>query len=337
MIRRILAAASVFFLSASPAIAQSVNVLTSRQPDLIAPLLEAFTAETGIEVNSLFLKKGMSERLKAEGRNSPVDVVMTTDIGNLIAVVNAGATQAADTSGAIAEIPAQFRDPAGQWFGLTARARLVYASKDRVSEDSFTYEQLAGPAFEGRLCTRSGQHPYNIALFASLIAHHGEAKAQDILAGLKANMARTPQGNDRAQAKGVFSGECDVALGNSYYLGLMATNEKEPEQQDWFGALKVIFPNSDGRGTHMNISGMAMAKHAPNRGNAQRLMDFLASPEAQQLYAELVYEYPVNAAVPASDLVSSFGTFKRDTLDLATIADLRDEASRLVDIVGYDN
>ena len=246
------------------------------------PLLDAFTEETGITANVLRLSKGMAERISAEGVNSPADVIFTVDIGRLSGAKDAGITQAVDSEAIKANIPSQFRDPDGHWFGLTTRGRVVYASRERVAQESITYAELADPKWQGRICMRSGQHPYNIALFASVIAHEGEAAAEKWLTGLKNNLARKPDGNDRAQAKGIYSGECDLGLGNTYYVGLMKTNDKNPEQKDWAASIKVLFPDSDGRGTHVNISGMAMAKHAPNRENALALMEFLASGRAQE-------------------------------------------------------
>ena len=314
-----------------------VNIYSYRQPQLIAPLLDVFTAETGIKTNVLFLNKGLVERVQAEGANSPVDLIFTVDIGRLSQAKKNGITQPAGTEQIESNIPEAFRDSEGHWFGLTTRGRVVYASKERVKQNDITYEELADPKWRGRICTRSGQHSYNLALFASMIAHHGEGAAEKWLSGLKANLARKPNGNDRAQAKGIFSGECDLGIGNTYYVGLMMTNEKEPAQKDWANSIKVLFPNGNDRGTHVNISGMALAKHAPNRGNAIKLMEFLASAEGQEIYAEQVFEYPVKPGAKASEIVKSFGDIKSDALSLNDIADNRKAASIMVDKVGYDD
>lgn len=316
--------------------AEEVNIYSYRQPQLIEPLLDSFTAETGIKTNVLFLDKGLVERIKAEGTNSPVDLILTVDIGRLSQAKTEDVTQPVVDQAVNGNIPTEFRDPDGHWFGLTTRGRVVYASKDRVEQDEITYEELADPKWKGRICTRSGQHSYNLALFASLIAHHGEEATEKWLAGLKDNLARKPNGNDRAQAKGIFSGECDIGLGNTYYVGLMMTNEKEPEQKEWAKALKVLFPNGGDRGTHVNISGMALAKHAPNKENAIRLMEFLASAEGQEIYAERVFEYPVKPGAKISEIVESFGEINPDKLGLDEIAKNRKAASILVDKVGYD-
>ena len=328
---------TTLFASASYASAETVNIYSYRQPDLIEPLLSRFTEKTGIETQVQFLKKGMAEKLAAEGANSPADVILTVDIGRLSGLANKGLTQPLENSVISSNVPAEYRSKDGTWFGLTTRGRVVYASVDRVAQDSITYEDLADPKWKGRICTRSGQHSYNIALFASMIANKGAEYTENWLSGLKANLARKPDGNDRAQAKGIFSGECDLGIGNTYYVGLMQNNEKNPEQKEWAKSLKVLFPNSEDRGTHVNLSGMALAKHSPNKDAAVKLMEFLSSGEAQQIYAELVYEYPIKPDTKPSATVAGFGEIKPDTLSLETIAGLRKEASRLVDKVGYND
>ena len=332
-------AAFLAFATAVPAIAsaETVNIYSYRQPDLVAPLLAEFTKQTGIETQVQFLKKGMVEKLKAEGVNSPADVILTVDIGRLSGITGEGLTQPVNNETINSNIPANYRDPAGSWFGLTTRGRVVYASKDRVAQDAITYEELADPKWKGRICTRSGQHAYNIALIASMIANKGAEFTETWLTGVKENLARKPDGNDRAQAKGIFSGECDLGIGNTYYVGLMQNNAKDPEQKDWAASMKVLFPNTEDRGTHVNVSGMALAKHAPNKEAALKLMEFLSSGTAQELYAEVVYEYPVKPGTKPSDTVAGFGEIIPDTLSLDAIAKLRKEASRLVDKVGYDD
>ena len=330
--------AAATLLSVSGALAaEEVNIYSYRQPQLIAPLLEAFTAETGIQTNVLFLDKGLVERVKAEGVNSPVDLIFTVDVGRLSQAKTEDVTQAVNDEAINANVPPSYRDPDGHWFGLTTRGRVVYASRERVEQNEITYEELADPKWKGRICIRSGQHAYNIALFASMIAHHGEEEAGKWLEGVKANLARKPNGNDRSQAKSIFAGECDVALGNTYYVGLMLTDDDEPEQKDWANSIKVLFPNREDRGTHVNISGMALAKHAPNRENALRLMEFLASAEAQEIYANQVFEYPVKPGAQISDIVKSFGEIKPDTLPLDEIVKNYKAASTLVDKVGFDD
>lgn len=336
---RLAAAALAAGIAYAPFAAQAdgvVNIYSYRQPDLIKPLLDAFTAETGIETEVLFLDSGIDERIAAEGSNSPADLIFTVDIGRLAGAKDAGVTQPVDNEAINANIPEQYRDSEGHWFGLTTRGRVLYASKDRVDQDTITYEELADPKWKGRICTRSGQHVYNIALFASMIAHKGAEEAETWLEGFKENLARKPDGNDRAQAKAVHAGECDIGLGNTYYVGLMKTNEKEPVQKEWAESIKVLFPNGEDRGSHVNISGMALAKHAPNKDNAIKLMEFLSSPNGQQIYAEQVFEYPIGPGTEASEIVKSFGEIKPDALPLEEIAKHRKAASEMVDRVGFD-
>lgn len=333
-----LSVAAAFLALTAPARADGeVNIYSYRQPDLIQPLLDAFTKETGITANVLFLDKGLVERIQAEGANSPADVILTVDISRLTEAKDAGVTQPLVNETINKDIPANFRDPDGNWFGLTTRGRVVYASKERVPQNDITYEELADPKWKGKFCTRDGQHSYNVGLIASMIAHHGEAETEKWLAGLRDNLSKKPDGGDRDQAKAIFAGECDIALGNSYYVGLMLTNDKEPQQKEWASAIKVLFPNAKDRGTHVNISGMALAKNAPNKENAVKLMEFLSAGEAQKIYAEQVFEYPVLPGAEPSDVVKSFGTIKPDSLALAEIAANRKKASELVDKVGYND
>ena len=322
---------------AGPALADGeVNIYSYRQPELIQPLLDEFTKETGITTNVLFLDKGLVERIQAEGANSPADVILTVDIGRLVEAKDGGVTQPLASDVINKDIPAQYRDPDGNWFGLTTRGRVVYASKERVAQNDITYEELADPKWKGKICTRDGQHSYNIGLFASMIAHHGAEYTENWLKSVKENLARKPDGSDRSQAKSIAAGECDLALGNTYYVGLMLTNDKEPEQKEWASAIKVLFPNAADRGTHVNISGMSLAKNAPNKDNAVKLMEFLSAGDAQKIYAEQVFEYPVMPGAEPSDVVKSFGPIKPDSLSLADIAANRKKASELVDKVGFN-
>ena len=320
---------------AIPAVAQEeVNVYSYRQAFLVEPLFQGFTEETGIKVNVVFAKKGLAERLQREGANSPADLIFTVDIGRLNEVVEKDLVQAVDSKVLTENIPAQYREPGNLWFGLTTRTRSVYASKERVDlADIQRYEDLADPKWKGKICTRSGKHPYNLALIASMIAHHGEAEAESWLRGVKANLARKPQGNDRAQVKAIYEGECDLSLGNNYYLGNML---QDPDQTKWAEAVNITFPNTNDRGTHVNISGMALTKSAPNKANAIRLMEYLTGKTAQTIYAEENFEYPVNPTVEPSELVASWGSFKSDELALSKIASLRKAAAQLVDKVGFD-
>lgn len=326
--------AVTILLTTPVAAADEVNVYSYRQPFLIKPMFDLFTKETGIEVNTVFAKKGLVERLESEGANSPADLIFTVDVGNLSSAVEAGVTQSVSSDTLAANIPAEFRDQDGHWFGLTNRARIIVTSKERVPEGEITsYEDLAKPMYEGRICTRSGKHVYMNALFASMIAHHGEEDTRAWLTGLKDNLARAPQGNDRAQVKAISEGECDIAIINSYYMGAMQTNE---EQFEWAASVNIVFPNQSDRGTHMNIAGMSLTAASPNKENAVKLMEFLSSDLAQAMYAEQNHEYPVNQSVQPSALVRSWGEFDHDPLPLSELVEHRVTASKMVDEVGYD-
>jgi iron(III) transport system substrate-binding protein len=319
---------------AAPALAEEVNVYSHRQPELIQPLFDAFTAETGITVNVAFVDKGMVERLQSEGDRSPADLVMTVDIARLSQVVEAGVTQPVESEVLAANIPAEFRDPAGHWFALTTRARIVYASKERVADGEVTtYEDLADPKWRGRICTRPGTHDYNLALTAGIIAHHDEAVARTWAEGLKANLAKKPEGGDRDQVKSIWAGECDIALGNTYYMGKMLADD---EQKEWANAVRIVFPAFENGGTHVNVSGVAMTKAAPNRDAALKLMEFLSSDAAQKVYAETNHEFPVKPGVARSDLVKSWGEFTPDAVNLADLAKLRPAALKLMEEVNFD-
>ena len=319
---------------ASTAVAQEVNVYSYREPALIQPLMDAFTAQTGVAVNVAFLNKGLIERLRAESRRSPADLVFTVDISRLHGVKDAGLTQPVQNDALTNNIPAEFRDPENHWFGLTTRARIIYASKDRVAPNEVaTYEGLADSKWKDRICTRSGTHSYMLALTAAYLHHHGEAETLDWLKAVKSNLARKPQGNDRAQVKAIWAGECDIALGNTYYMGQMLA---DPEQQDWANSVSVEFPIFEDAGTHVNVSGMALTKSAPNRDDAIRLMAFLASPKAQEIYAADNFEYPIAPGTQADPLVQSWGSFEADTVNLTTIAKLRAEALRLTELADFD-
>lgn len=330
-------AAGIAYLPVAAFAQNVVNIYSYRQPDLIKPVLDAFTAQTGIKTEVLFLDKGLEDRILAEGTNSPADVILTIDIARLANAKAKGVTQALNDADINANLPAEYRDPEGHWFGLTKRARVIYASKDRVGDGPITYAELADPKWKGKICMRSGQHDYNLALFSAAIAHWGAEKTEKWMTGLKNNLARKPDGGDRPQAKAIMAGECDIALGNSYYVGLMMTNEKDPEEKKWANAIKVKFPTFENGGTHFNISGAALTKNAPHHDDAVKLIRFLSSDKAQQIYAEQVFEYPVEVGLEPSTIVKGFGTYKADTLPLSEIAKNRKAASEMVDRVGVDD
>ena len=328
-------AALALMTTALPVLAEEVNVYSHRQPELIQPLIDAFTAETGIAVNVAFVDKGMAERLQAEGDRSPADLLLTVDIARLLQIVEAGVIQPVQSDVLEANIPAEYRDPADQWFGLTARARIIYASKDRVKPGEVTtYEDLASDKWKGRICTRSGTHDYNVALTSAILAHHDAAYTEAWLNGVKANLARKPDGGDRDQVKAIWAGECDIAVGNTYYMGQMLA---DPEQKAWAESVNVVFPQFEAGGTHMNISGIAMTKSAPNKDAALKFMEWLSSDAAQKIYAETNHEYPVKPGVERSALVAGWGDFTPDALPLADVAARRAEALKLIETVDFDN
>ncbi|MBU3824026.1 MAG: Fe(3+) ABC transporter substrate-binding protein [Candidatus Oceanisphaera merdipullorum] len=330
-----LSAAALLVASfAGQAFAEEVNVYSNRQDFLIKPIIDTFTKETGIDVNVVFLKDGMGERLEREGRLSPADLLLTVDVSRLMEVVDKDLTQPVKSEILEENIPAQYRAADGQWFALTTRARAIYTSKDRVGKrDDITYEELADPKYKGKICTRSGKHPYNVALTSSMIDEHGVEFTKTWLEGVKANLAQKPQGGDRDQIKAVNDGVCDYALGNSYYYGVMLSDDNDSETAE---GVYINFPNQADRGTHVNISAVALAKHAKNKDAAIKLMEFLASDEAQHLYASVNHEYPVKAGVEPSALVKGWGDFAADKRPLVDVAKHAKTAVQLVDEVKFD-
>ncbi|MFS2205364.1 Fe(3+) ABC transporter substrate-binding protein [Variovorax sp. Varisp36] len=326
-------------LTALPAHAANdeLTLYTTREPALIQPLISAFSAQSNVKVNTVFVKDGLLERVKAEGARSPADVLMTVDIGALIDLVDGGVTQPVKSPALESAIPANLRGADGQWFSLSLRARVLYADK-ALPLASFRYEDLASPKYKGKVCIRAGQHPYNTALVAALIAHDGEAKAEQWLRGVKANLARKATGGDRDVARDILGGICDVGLANSYYVGQMKSSKEGTDARKWGDAIKVVRPTfAKSGGTHVNISGAAVAKNAPQRANAVKLLEFLVSEPAQALYAQTNYEYPVRKGVALDPIIaSSIGELKADPLPVAEIAKYRKQASALVDKVGFD-
>jgi len=318
----------------SPAQSSEVNVYTYRETKLIQPLFDAFSKDTGIKVNVISASSGLEQRIKSEGANSPADVLLTVDIGRLEDAVKAGITQPIQSAALDQAVAPQYRDPEGHWYGISMRARVVYASKDRVKDSALSYEDLADPKWKGKICIRSGQHIYNNALIAAYIAHYGEAKAEEWLRGLKANLAQKPSGGDRETARDVAAGKCDLGVGNTYYWALMQTSAN---QKAWAEATRVILPTFKDGGTHVNLSGVVLAKHAPNKANAMKLIEWLAGDTAQRMYADINFEYPIRAGIAINPIVASYGTLKADSLPLAKIAEHKKAASTLVDKVGFNN
>jgi iron(III) transport system substrate-binding protein len=327
-----LAAASIV---ATSAFAQGeVNVYTYRETKLIQPLFDAFTKETGIKVNVVSAANGLEQRIRTEGANSPADVLLTVDISRLEAAVREGITQPIKSEVLDKVVAPRYRDPEGHWYAVSMRARIVYASKERVKQDALNYEDLGSPAWKGKICIRSGQHYYNTALFAAYVVKHGEAQAEQWLTGLKNNLAQRPSGGDRETARDVAAGKCDLGIGNTYYYGLMLNN---PAQKPWADATRVILPTFKGGGTHVNVSGVVLTRHAPNKANAMKLIEWLAGEQAQQMYANMNFEYPIRAGVALNPTVASYGKLNAEQMPLSAIADKSKAAANLVDKVGFNN
>ena len=337
---RALAATAALLCFAPPGVTTAsasgeVNVYTYRETKLIQPLFDAFTADSGIKVNVVSASSGLEQRMKAEGANSPADVLLTVDIGRMDEAVKAEVTQPIKSDVIDEIVPPQYRDPDGHWAGISMRARVIYASKDRVKQEAITYEELADPKWKGKICIRSGQHIYNNGLFAAYVARYGEAKAEDWLRGLKANLAQKPSGGDREAARDVAAGKCDIGIGNTYYWALMMN--RDPDKKPWAEATRVVLPTFVGGGTHVNLSGVLLARHAPNRANGVKLIEWLAGEKAQRLYADQNYEYPVRAGVALNPTIAGYGKLSADPLPISKIAANRKAASTLVDKVGFDN
>ena len=317
-------------------IAKEVNVYSYRQPILIDPFFEEFTKTTGIKVNVLHAKKGLLERVISEGANTPADLVLTVDIARLSQFVQKDLLMEVNSVILNKNIPSHLRDSNNKWFTLSKRARILAVSKDRVSDNSIkNIEDLADPRWRGKICTRPGSHDYNRSLLASIIAANGEEKAEEWASNLVLNLARKPEGNDRAQAKAVHEGVCDIAVMNTYYFGKMKFNEKNPEQKEWAKSINLIFTNQDNRGNHINVAGGGVVKYSKNKDNAIALLEFLTQPEAQILYSKMNYEYPVNPNVEPSEELSSWGVFIEDQLPVERLAELAPTAQKIIDRVGW--
>lgn len=336
-LKRIFLATALVLPASLPAFAdEALTLYTTREPGLIQPLLDAWTNESKVKVNTVYIKDGMLERIKAEGENSPADLLMTVDAGNLIDLVEAGVTQPVVSEKLNTAVPKNLRGEDNQWYALSMRARVLYADKSFPTAD-WHYEQLSNPEYKGKVCLRSGQHPYNTAMIAAMIAHHGEAKTEEWLRGVKANLARKATGGDRDVARDILGGICDIGLANSYYVGHMKNAKEGSDARQWGDAIQVIKPTFEGGGTHVNISGAALARHAPNKEKAVELMEYLVSAPAQQIYAKANYEYPVVQGIELDPIIKdSIGEIQVDAIPLTEIVKHRKQASLLVDKVGFD-
>jgi len=328
---------TILFFFSFNALASEVNVYSGRKEKLIKPLLDRFTAQTGIKTNLVTAKADkLLTRLKNEGRNTPADIFITVDAGRLYRAKQAGVFASVNSDVLNSAVPEHLRDPEGQWVGLSQRARVIFYAKDRVKpEDLSTYENLASEHWKRKICIRGSGNIYNQSLVASLIAANGTDTAQQWSNQLVNNMARPPKGGDRDQIKAAAAGQCDIAIANTYYYGSMLANKKDPSQVKAAQAMGVFWPNQSGRGTHVNISGAGVTKHAKNPDNALKLLEFLVSPESQKWYAEVNFEYPVIENAEISDLVKSWGTFKSDKLNLDVLGRNNAEAVRTMDRAGW--
>ena len=317
--------------------AQEVNIYSHRQPFLINPFLEEFTKKTGIKTNVVYSTKGLAQRLKAEGQNSPADVILTVDIGRLYIYEDYNLLLPINSEVLNDNIPSHLKSPNNTWYGLSKRSRVIVSSKERVNASKIKrIEDLANPEWKGRICSRPGSHVYNRALMASIIAANGEEKAEQWAKSFVSNLARRPQGNDRAQVKAIFEGQCDIAIINNYYFGKLKYSE-DPQQQEWAKTVNLIFPNqgNDDRGAHINISGGGIAIHSKNKDNAIKLLEFLSGEVSQNLYGKINFEYPANPKIsPASELIG-WGIPKEDKIPIIRIAELGPVAQRIIDRVGW--
>lgn len=320
-----------------PTTGGEVNLYTHRHYEADEALFEQFTEATGIKVN--IVKAGadeLIERLRSEGPGSPADLLVTADAGRLVRAQNAGLLQPVKSEILERDIPANLREPAGYWFGLTLRARVIAFAKDRMNLDELsTYEALAEPAWKGRLLVRSSSNIYNQSLLASIIAHSGEEAATAWARAVRMNMARPPQGSDRDQMRAVAAGLADAAIVNTYYLGLLATSS-DPADRNVAQKIGVFFPNQDDRGTHVNISGAGVTRHAKNPENAIALLEYLVASARQSEFAKATFEYPVNPAAEWSPLITGWGTFKADKLDLSELGKHNATATRAFDLAGWE-
>jgi iron(III) transport system substrate-binding protein len=318
------------------AAAQEVNVYSARQEVLIKPLMDRFTEQTGIRVNLVAGRAdALVQRLQSEGRNTRADVLLTVDAGNLNRAMEMGLFQPVRSQALEQAVPAHLRDDQGRWVALSVRARPILYARDRVDPAELrSYADLADARWRGRVCVRSSDNVYNQSLVAAMIASQGTEATERWVRGLVGNFARPPRGGDRDQIKAVAAGQCDLTLANTYYLAAMladgAADERSAAQR-----VGIAWPEQGGRGVHVNVSGAGITRHAPNRDNAQRLLEFMVSEEAQRWYAEANHEYPVRADVPASEALRAFGDFEAEQLPLATLGQYNAEAVRLMDRAGW--
>jgi iron(III) transport system substrate-binding protein len=315
---------------ALPAGADEVVVYSARNEQLIKPLFDAYTRETGVKIKFITDKEGaLLQRLKAEGANTPADMLLTVDAGNLWEAAREGVLKPLQSKTLETNIPAHLRDPAGQWFGLSVRARTLFHNTQKLKPaDLVSYEDLAQPKWKGRLCLRTSKKVYNQSLVAMLIAEHGEARAEQIVRGWVANLATDVFPDDTKMLEAVAAGQCDVGIANTYYFGRLM--EKKPGLP-----LGIFWANQQGGGVHVNVSGAGITRHAKHEKEALRLLEWLSSEKAQNQFADVNLEYPVNPAVKPDAVVSAWGPFKQNAMNLSKAGELQAQAVKLMDRAGY--
>ncbi|MFT6963450.1 MAG: iron(III) transport system substrate-binding protein [Flammeovirgaceae bacterium] len=316
---------------------QVVNVYSHRHYPSDEELFKKFTEQTGIEVNVVKANADqLMQRIESEGENSPADILLTVDAGRLYRAKSKGILQPVTSDLLTERVPAGLKDSENFWYGMTIRARLIAYSKDRVKPTQLsTMQDLTDPKWKGKVLVRQSNNIYNQSLLASMIMNDGEEEAKKWAEGIVANMARSPKGNDRDQMKEIVKGTGDVAIVNSYYYGMLLNADNQDERKVG-EQIAVFFPNQDGVGTHINISGAGVAKFSPNKENAILFLEYLVSQEAQEVFASTNYEFPVNPNVKPSKLLKSWGTFKADTLDFNKLGELNAEAVKTFDMAGWE-
>lgn len=323
-------------LTAVTAAAQELNIYSSRHYETDERLYEDFERQTGITINRLEGKgDALIARLQQEGRNSPADILITVDAGRLWRAEQAGLFQPVQSDFLASRIPASLRHPDGHWYGFSTRARVIFYNKDRVKPGAITgYEDLADPRWDGEVCVRSSSNIYNLSLMASLIAHHGERKAQAWAEAVAGNFARKPQGGDIDQLRAAAAGECDLAVANSYYFARLIDSEAEADREV-VSTLRILFPNQMGRGAHVNVSGAGLLKHAPNREAAKRFLEYLASDAAQRYFANGNNEYPAVPGLLDNDRLIALGLFKADEINVSVFGENQPLAQKIYDRAGW--
>ncbi|MEM9030675.1 MAG: extracellular solute-binding protein [Pseudomonadota bacterium] len=323
-------------LAGAAASAQTLTIYSNLSPERIGPILRAYSVRTGIQIRVVYIKNGLLDRLAKDGAANVGDIVIASDYGLLVDAKARGLTAAVNSPEIAKNVPSQYRDIDGHWIGVTRRARALFVSKTRVQQTKLRYEDLSRPEWKRKICMRPGGHTYNVSLIASLIAHNGVEKTEAWLSGVRANLARRPEGNDRAQMKGVHDGQCDVAIVNTYDMGETTTNMASSNQRAWARSVRIVFPNAEGRGSHVSVSGVARLKTSRNVEAATSFIAYFTSPLGQKILAAINYEYPLHDGVPSSDLVESWGKLIADKLPLSKIARYREKARQLVRRLMFD-